>query len=108
MRLQEMSIDWVIAEPLPQIPIYRNAFNARGARVRPDAPPAWWVDPRPVGIDLTNVEQTNMINGSAHLWVYGYFSYLNFMNEEGCIGFVAKWEGPGLVRYSHPNYEYDR
>ena len=44
-------------------------------------------------------------NGTKSLWVYGYFTYLNAVEDEHTHKFMARWDlVRGLVGERRPNY----
>lgn len=58
---------------------------------------------------VLTVTQRIQIRDGQSLWVYGFFTYRNFMNESFDLGFVTRWNPPyGLVAETHQNYAYHR
>jgi hypothetical protein len=47
--------------------------------------------------------------GGGTLWVYGFISYANFMDEMFDLGFIARWiPGHGFIGEANQNYAYHR
>jgi hypothetical protein len=54
-------------------------------------------------------EQRQKMDAGETLWVFGFFSYLNFMQEPHDLGFIARWSNNnGLVAEPNPRYSYLR
>jgi hypothetical protein len=109
MRLRETSIDWIIADVLPEQPTYRNSVLALG-RIFAPGPPIWFMDNTRI-ITFTVAERAQIAAGQRTLWLFGRFSYFNFIDERFDVGYLGRWDlAHGLVREANPNpnYEYHR
>jgi hypothetical protein len=61
------------------------------------------------GIRLDWEQARTISDFGAFLWVYGYFTYSNFMGEKSTIGYIARWDiSKGFVREPLAQYEYKR
>ncbi len=61
------------------------------------------------GIRLYQEEARTIEYFGAFLWVYGYFTYSDFMGDGFTIGYIARWDtSRGFVREPLAQYEYMR
>lgn len=101
--------DWIISESLPQQPVYRRIRTFLGAlppNMQMSDQVTWFVDYEDL-IILTEVQRNAIRNKTQFLWIFGYFSYYNFLGDRNVAGFLGRWDvDHGLSREPNQQYEY--
>ena len=126
-RMSELCVEWIVvprpsdrnADP-PQKPIYTNRVGANHIFAADQTIPIKWMAGNNSIIRLLPEQRTAINDNTAWLWIYGRFTYADFMDEIYDAGFVAHWEavaggtiGPapipnprGIVLEGPPAYLY--
>ena len=108
MYLQEFCCDWIISDTLPIAPTYQHIRPLNGTLPGSavNSPQVWFLNFQDI-IRPTPEQRIAIENRTHFLWVFGFFSYLNFMRDRSVIGFIARWDiTQGFVREPNPRYEY--
>jgi hypothetical protein len=110
-RMTRLCLEWRIMTILPDAPIY-DTINIYDMDLlfgpNPNLITFFGIDHPANPVVLTGSQRTQIRSGQS-LWVYGFFSYQNFMEETFDLGFLTRWNPPyGLVPIANQNYAYHR
>jgi hypothetical protein len=106
-HLINFCLEWRIDTNLPIVPIYEpihTQFLNTLFISNPQAKVFFGLGHPNNPVVLSAPERQRMTNGES-LWIYGSFSYTNFMNEMFDLGFIARWN-PGVGFEGEPNEHY--
>jgi hypothetical protein len=105
MTVHHFCCDWIVAPTVEEIPDYHHVEIWNGGMPKESKV---WVKSQN-GIRLDQEEARTIDDFGAFLWVYGYFTYSDFMGERFTIGYIARWDtSRGFVREPLAQYEYKR
>jgi hypothetical protein len=105
MTVHRFCCDWIVAPAVEEVPDYSFVEIWNGGLAKESS--VWVKSQNGIRLDW---EQARTIGDfGAFLWVYGYFTYSNFMGEKSTIGYIARWDiSKGFVREPLAQYEYQR
>jgi hypothetical protein len=110
-RITRMCLEWRIMPILPDDPAY-DAIHMNNMDLlfgpNPNLITFFGLDHPANPVVLTGPQRTQIRDGQS-LWVYGFFTYRNFMEESFDLGFLTRWNPPyGLAPIANQNYAYHR
>ena len=105
LTVHRFCCDWIVAPAVEEVPYYQHVESWNGALAKESSV---WVKSQN-GIRLYQEEVRTIDDFAAFLWVYGYFTYSDFMGDGFAIGYIARWDtSRGFVREPLAQYEYTR
>jgi len=108
MRITSFCIERVLLDPdadLPEQPRYHSIDNRWQPWLVPFA--QQWFRPADdiTALDFSDAQRAAIAAGRQRLWIFGYFTYLNAVEETLTHKFMARWDvRQGLVGERRPNY----
>ena len=106
--IRRACIEKLVAPNLPPTPIYQHVEGWH--TILPPGTQTWAMFDRGAGdVKLTPAERAEIVERSSYLWVYGYFTYSDFMGNIFTHGFLSRWDiARGFDREINPVYEFQR
>jgi hypothetical protein len=108
MQITSFCIEREVLAELPLAPNYRTIDRAWNPWLGfyPHQPPLWFrANDHLTELRFSDAQRQSIQAGTATLWIYGYFTYLNALEEELTHKFMARWDlQQGLVGEQRPGY----
>jgi hypothetical protein len=106
LTINQMCVEWLVERALPERPRYANTV---GVAMHLEQSAQNWLIDENSHIELSDGEIEKIQLGEAHLWVYGFFNYINHLTDEMItVGFGARWNSHAalFVEQAPPPYVY--
>jgi hypothetical protein len=111
-----MSLQWgvFVADPADNPPVYQNIVGRTFVVLREQLLSMKW------GEGIVHLDDTlrgGVNAGEMTLWIYGFFTYQNFMDQKTDVGFIGRWRSVygglapqplGFIMGGPPQYNYIR
>lgn len=110
-RLINFCLEWNVQTLLPTEPVYEPAhIEVLNTLFMPNPQVITFFGMgHPNNPVVLSIQQRQRMTNGESLWIYGFFSYANFMDETFNLGFIARWNpGVGFVAEPNENYAYHR
>jgi hypothetical protein len=105
--IRRACIQKLVSQDLPPTPTYQHIEDWPHT-ILPPGTQTWAMFDRGAGdVRLTLAERNDIAARRCYLWVYGYFTYSDFMGNFFTHGFLGRWDIiHGFVREISPVYEF--